>query len=117
MDLLGNAQNAAGQGDLGFAAKVMEVAAFPSAPGSQMAWQRLLADAETSVEAIRGYQHSVTTVRDNAVAAIEEHREVVRGERDRLHELAEQVDALVHAVTSEQLAREYAEHPPGVSGR
>jgi hypothetical protein len=108
-DYAGQAQALAQQGDVGNATALLELSTLPSTAGAQQAWNTLLVSAQASLVQIRDQETQASAEREKAVAAILQHEQAVGDDRQRLRELAEQVDALVHAVTSEQLAREYAE--------
>jgi len=82
---------------------------FPGEPGKRREASKLLAEARGSLDGIRDHVQGVAEAREGAIEAIRAAGAAVEQERERVTQLVAQVDAMVHNVTSVQLAKEYAE--------
>jgi hypothetical protein len=108
IDPMSWAVQVAQQGDVATAIRLIDMTRYPGPGGRVSEWDDLLTEARASVGKMRTQVADVSQAADASNATIAEAGATVERERDRVQELAEQVGAVVHNVTSIQLAKEYA---------
>jgi hypothetical protein len=110
IDPMGYAQQAAQAGDGTTAVEIVEIARSfpPHLTQSEERWQRLIQRVESAESDMAASVGAAKEASANAVQAIESETRSVHEAKERAVALVEEVTGLVHDVTADHLATEYA---------